>query len=102
MAQSKKRPDHIRFDSERKGKVTSIRMSEQQYEDIKRKADNNNQSVSTFMVNVASNKMPGLTPAVLAQMQNLLNEACKMAERNEPDQVNRLQKEMNRIWHTLT
>ncbi|EWM55076.1 plasmid mobilization protein [Ruminococcus flavefaciens] len=100
MAQNK--PEHYRDESERKEVSTSLRMTQKQHDKIKEKADAKGQSISTYLIDAASKDQTGFTPALLVQMQNLLNDACKMAERNEPDEVDRMQKEMNKIWQKLT
>ena len=52
--EKRKHPEHTRFESERKGKVKSVRMTNEQYEAIKRNAEKNKQTMSSYMAIVAS------------------------------------------------
>ncbi|SEH86708.1 hypothetical protein SAMN02910265_03108 [Ruminococcus flavefaciens] len=101
MAQKNKKPGHYRDETERKGKVTSVRLSDAQYEAIQRNANKHGQSMSAYMANVASKEKTGLTPALIVQMQNMFNNACRVVEQNAPEEVDNMQKEMKKIWLKL-
>lgn len=93
-----KRQSHIRSESERKGKSTSLRMSDNQFKTIQENAEKAGMTVSSYIVTAAVNGGKALTPKDLVDMQNKINAASYAIEESNPDLVKSLQEGMNMIW----
>ena len=93
-----KKQAHTRSESERKGKSTSLRMSDNQFKTIQENAEKAGMTVSSYIVTVAVNGGKTLTPKDLVDMQNKINAASSVIEENNPDLVKSLQEGMNMIW----
>lgn len=96
-----KRQNHLRSESERKGKVTSIRLTEEQHERVQKKAKGKGMTVSNYIITTAVNGGNAITPEMLVKMQNVANMACTAVEEFAPDKVDSIQKGMNEIWQKL-
>lgn len=95
-----KNQKHLRAESERKGKVTSIRLTEEQHECVQKKAQAKGMTISNYIITTAVNGN-SVTPELLVKLQNIANEACSVMEKHEPDRVTAMQQEVNRIWQKL-
>lgn len=93
-----KKQAHTRSESERKGKSTSIRMSDNQSKTIQENAKKAGMTVSNYIVTAAVNGGKVLAPKDLVDMQNRINAASSAIEENNPDLVKSLQEGMNNIW----
>lgn len=91
---------HLRAESERKGKVTSIRLTEEQHERVQKKAKEKGMTVSNYIITKSVNGN-AVTPELLVKLQNIANEACSVMEKYEPDRVTAMQQEVNEIWQEL-
>lgn len=91
---------HLRAESERKGKVTSIRLTEEQHERVQKKALEKGMTVSNYIITKSVNGNV-VTPELLVKLQNIANEACSVMEKYEPDRVTAMQQEVNEIWQEL-
>lgn len=96
-----KRQKHLRAESERKGKVTSIRLTEEQHELVQKKALEKGMTVSSYIITTAVNGGNAVTPELLVTLQNITNEACSLMEKYAPDRVTAMQKKVNEIWQKL-
>lgn len=67
--------------SELKGKVTSIRLSQEQHESVKAKAKAKGMSLSNYIITSAVNGGNNISPDLLVKIQNLTNTACMIAEK---------------------
>lgn len=97
-----KKQKHLRAESERKGKVTSIRLTEEQHKRVQQKAQEMGMTVSGYITATAVNGGNAITPKMLVKMQNLANMACDAVKEFAPDKVESMQKGMNDIWPKLT
>lgn len=95
-----KNQKHLRAESERKGKVTSIRLTEEQHERVQKKAQAKGMTISNYIITTAVNGN-SVTPELLVKLQNIANEACSVMEKHELDRVTAMQQEVNRIWQKL-
>ncbi len=93
-----KRQNHLRAESERKGKVTSICLTEEQHELVRKKALEKGMTVSSYIITTAVNGGNAVTPELLVRLQNITNEACSVIEKYVPDRVKSIQQEMNELW----
>lgn len=97
-----KKQKHLRAESERKGKVTSIRLTEEQHERVQKKAQEKGMTVSNYIITTAVNGGNAITPEMLVKMQNLANMACDAVKGFAPDKAESIQKGMNDIiWQKL-
>ena len=94
----KKKRGPIRTESEKKTRMTSVRMTEQQYAVIEQKAAAKGMSVSGYMIDASVHGNGGVTSVTLVRMQNLVNRACEIIIKDDPEQAERLEKEANGIW----
>lgn len=90
-----------RSESEKKGKVTSIRLNESQHRKVKEQAKAKGMTVSNYIITAAVNGGSTVTPEMLVKMQNLANVACDAVKESAPEKVDLIQKEMNAIWQEL-
>lgn len=90
-----------RAESEKKGKVTSIRLTEKQHELVQKKAQEKGMTVSVYIITTAVNGGNAVTPELLVSLQNITNEACSVMKEHEPDRVTAMQEKVNEIWQKL-
>ena len=95
-----KNQKHLRAESERKGKVTSIRLTEEQHERVQKKAQAKGMTISNYIITTAVNGN-SVTPELLVKLQDIANEACSVMEKYEPDRVTAMQQEVNGLWQKL-
>lgn len=92
---------HTKADNERKDKVTSVRLSNEQYRKISENAKKNHTTVNEYMVRVAVNGDNTLTPEMMVLMQNQINFACSVVQEYAPDKVDEMQEGVNKLWQKL-
>ena len=91
---------HRRDDNERKERVTSIRLSNEQYNKIQANADTAHMSFSSYIVTSAVNGN-SLTPALLVAIQDNINYACAAVEEHAPEKVKTMQEGVDKLWQQL-
>lgn len=96
-----KRQKHIRAESERKCKVTSIRLTDEQHKRVQKKAQARGMTVSNYIITIVANGDNSVTPELLVKFQNIANEACSAVEKYEPNRVTAMQQEVNDLWQKL-
>ena len=95
-----KKQKHLRAESERKGKVTSIRLTEEQHERVQKKAQEKGMTVSNYIITTSVNGNAA-DPELLVKLQNIANETCSIMEKYAPDRAKAIQQEVNEIWQKL-
>lgn len=95
-----KKQKHLRAESERKEKVTSIRLTEEQHERVQKKAKEKGMTVSNYIITTSVNGNTA-DPEVVVKLQNIANETCSVMEKYAPDRVKAIQQEMDEIWQKL-
>lgn len=88
----------MRNESDKKNKKTSVTMTYNDFEIIEQKAKNNGMKISPYMVDKALHSDDTLTPEKRAKVQNVINKACMVVEKSEPEKLEELQKEAAEIW----
>ncbi len=96
-----KKTQGSRADSEKKGKVTSIRLTEDQHRKVQEQAKAKGMTVSNYIITTAVNGGNAVTPELLVSLQNITNEACSVMKEHEPDRVTAMQEKVNEIWQKL-
>ena len=91
----------MRKNSEKKTKVTSIRLTEEQHTKVQQKADENNMSMSNYMITIATSNEPALNPKVMVQIQNIVNDAIETINEYAPEKRENMEKEVNKLWSLL-
>ncbi len=91
----------MRKNSEKKTKVTSIRLTEEQHTKVQQKADENNMSMSNYMITIATSNEPALNPKVMVQIQNIVNDAIETINEYAPEKKENMEKEVNKLWSLL-
>lgn len=95
-----KRQKHLRAESERKGKVTSIRLTEEQHERVQKKAKEKGMTVSNYIITTSVNGN-AIDPELVVKLHNIANETCSVMEKYAPDRAKAIQQEMDEIWQKL-
>lgn len=95
-----KRQKHLRAESERKGNVTSIRLTEEQHERVQKKAKENGMTVSNYIITTSVNGN-AVAPKLVVKLQNIANEVCSVMEKHAPDRAKAIQREVNELWQKL-
>lgn len=90
-----------RIETEKKGKVTSLRLTEEQSALLHSKATKKGMSLSNYIITAAINSETSLTPELLVLTHNLINEACKAVSDYAPEKAKSLQEGMNKLWQRL-
>ena len=96
-----KKHAHTRDESERRDKITSLRSSENELKRIQKNAKDAGMTVNNYLNNVGANGAKGLTPAIMVQIQNTINNACSVIEKYAPDEVVTMQEGANELWQKL-
>lgn len=91
----------MRKESEKKTKVTSLRMTEEQYLAIQKMADEKDMSMGSYIVNSAIHSRKSVTPNIMVKIQDLVNSACEAVEQFAPDKAEKMETEAKKLWLLL-
>ena len=95
-------------DEREKKKTRSIKVSDNQYDLIKQKADEKHMSFSEYVVNCAVHGNQSFTPQMAVKIQTIMNLALDLAERldyNESHTAQQLQRQvqdLDELFHPLS
>lgn len=92
----------MKKESEKKTNVTSIRLSKEQHQKVQEQAAKNGMTISNYLITKAVNNDNGLTPDVMAQVQNIANKATELAIKYAPEQIAEIESEVNQLWSQLS
>ena len=88
----------MKSEQELKSRQVPTRMTQDQYKEIKQKADDRNQSVSAYVVEAAVHGDEHLTPLQRMQIHNLFLEAADALEATNPELASKLRKGGDEVW----
>lgn len=88
----------MRSESEKKGKVTSVRLTEEEYLEFEEAAAKEGMTVSTLLRTCAKNRKSLYTPAQKVHTQNIANTAIELAREYSPEKIKFIESEMKKIW----
>lgn len=91
----------MRKESEKKTKVTSLRMTEEQYQAIQKMANEKKMSMGGYIVDSAIHSQKSVTPEIMVNIQNLVNTACAVIKESAPDKAEKMEKEAKKLWSLL-
>lgn len=91
----------MRKESEKKTKVTSLRMTEEQYQAIQKMADEKKMSMGGYIVDSAIHSQKSVTPEIMVNIQNLVNTACAVIKESAPDKAEKMETEAKKLWSLL-
>ncbi|MDE5937001.1 MAG: hypothetical protein K2G83_06325 [Ruminococcus sp.] len=91
----------MRKESEKKTKVTSLRMTEEQYHTIQEMADEKDMPMGSYIVDSAIHSQKSVTPDILVKIQNLVNTACAVIEESALDKAEKMETEAKKLWSLL-
>lgn len=96
----------MRDPKEKKGKVTSIRLSEEQYQRVKKQAEQHGMTMSNYIITTAVHGENLLTPEQVVRLQNIVNEAVAVVMEYAPEaskdkRIWRIRREMSKLWTSL-
>lgn len=91
-----------RNESEKKGKVTSIRLTEEQHKRVQEKANAKGMTVSRYLTERALRDDNSLTPEILVRIQDIANTACRAVNEYAPKDAAKLQNEVKKLWQKLS
>ena len=86
-----------REESEKKDKVTSIRLTEEQHRKVQEKAAAKKMTVSRYLTETALHADNALTPEIMVKIQDLANNASVTVEEYAPEKVESLQRGVNEL-----
>ena len=96
-----KEDSEMKTESEKKTKVTSIRLTEEQHQKVQEKAAKHNMKISNYLITKAVNNDEGLTPKIMVQVQDIANRATAIARQYAPEQIEEIESEVNKLWSQL-
>ena len=104
MAQNKpknKKHEHTKAAEEIKDKTASFRLTTNNYEIIKKKADEAKMSMSDYFLKSALKDNSRITPEVMVKLQNVANDATSAVQEYAPDKAEETQKGVDALWQIL-
>ena len=87
----------MRKESEKKNRLTSVRMTENQYALIEKQAKEKSMSISAYMIEAAVHS-GNTSPRQLVRMQNLVNQAYEIIKSEDPKLAEQMREEAAEIW----
>lgn len=91
----------MKKESEKKTNVTSIRLSKEQHQKVQEQAAKNGMTISNYLITKAVNNDNGLTPGIMAKVQDIANHATELAIKYAPEQVEEIESEVSKLWSLL-
>lgn len=91
----------MRKESEKKVKVTSVRMTEEQHRIVQEKAAANGDTVSSYLANLAVNGDKLLTPKTMVEAQGKANELIGTVKELSPEKAEEFERTVNELWSVL-
>ena len=104
MAQNKpknKKHKHTKAEEERKEKMASCRLTTNEYNIIRKKADEAKMSMSDFFLTSALKDNSRITPEVMVKLQNVANDATSAVQEYAPEKADEIQKGVDALWQIL-
>ncbi len=105
MAQNKpknKKHEHTKAAEEIKDKTASFRLTTNEYNIIRKKADEAKMSMSDYFLKSALKDNSRITPEVMVKLQNVANDATSAVQEYAPEKADGIQKGFDDIWQILT
>ncbi len=96
----------MRDPKEKKGVVTSIRLTEEQHQRVKKQAEQHGMSMSNYIITTAVHGGNLLTPEQVVRLQNIVNEAVAVVMEYAPEpskerRIWKMRREMSKLWTSL-
>lgn len=94
----------MRKDSEKKGKIASIRLTDEEFEKFTEAAGRKGMSLSNYLRDCAEHQNNVLDPCLLVHMQNVANIAMELIRQYEPKNAKvaeKLESEMKELWKSV-
>lgn len=94
----------MRKDFEKKDKVTSVRLTEEELIEFTEAAEKKGLTLGSYLRECARHRNDSLNPCLLVHIQNVMNTAVELILRYEPKNkktVEKLEKEMKELWKRL-
>ena len=89
----------MKKEENKKGKVISLRISEKDYEKLKKKADKKGMSLRSYIVITALHG--GVSPEIMVQFQNTVNMIKDYVEEHVDEPEYYFVEEVNKLWYML-
>ena len=94
----------MRKDFEKKDKVTSVRLTEEELIEFTEAAEKKGLTLGSYLRECARHRNDSLNPCLLVHMQNVMNAAVELIRKYEPKNTKtaeNLEKEMKELWDIL-
>ncbi len=96
----------MRDPKEKKGMVTSIRLTEEQHQRVKKQAEQHGMTMSNYIITTAVHGENLLTPEQVVRLQNIVNEAVAVVVEYAPEllkekRIWKIRREMSKLWTSL-
>ena len=83
---------------EKKTRLVSTRMTQAQFENVRKMAKKRNMPVSSFMVDSDVPSAKPLNPYQVMQIHNLMNQAADACAATNPELADQIRKEADALW----
>ena len=91
----------MKSEEEKKTRHVRTRMTQNQYKQVKEKADQRNQTVSAYVVEAAVHGDNHITPPMIMLLQNDFNEAADALEPVNPKLAKKIRRKGDSLWQLL-
>lgn len=91
----------MKSQNEKKQMVTSIRLTEEQHQRLKKQAGDRGMTLSNYITTTAVHGETSLTPEPMIHLQNIVNEVSDIVQEYAPERKEKIQREVNRLWSSL-
>lgn len=94
----------MRKDFEKKDKVTSVRLTEEEHIEFTEAAEKEGLTLGGYLRECARHRNTSLEPCLLVHIQNVMNAAIELIRKYEPKNTKtaeKLEKEMKELWNKL-
>lgn len=91
----------MKSEEEKKTRHLRTRMTQNQYKQVKEKADEQNMTVSAYVVEAAVHGDNHITPSMIMQLQTDFNEAANALEPVNPELAMKIRRKGDELWQLL-
>ena len=91
----------MKSEEEKKTRHLRTRMTQNQYKQVKEKADEQNMTVSAYVVEAAVHGDNHITPSMIMQLQTDFNEAADVLEPVNPKLAKKIRRKGDALWQLL-
>ncbi len=91
----------MKAEEDKKDRRVSTRMTQNQYDDIQKRASEREMSISAYIVDAAAHVDNHFTLFHLLKLQNLVNLAARECEKTNRELASEIRERMKQLWLSL-